>query len=227
VLTATPPGSPPRSALQEQPNRDHTDPEALGRLLRGILADTLQRAVDHPNSYGSLSLADIVSLRTTEPWHAYIGSLSALTRLDFRHGRLPDSGELAALAREVSKRHARMLTEARRINRAPTSRTQDFTLSVALESPGIMLEVFGGPQPLLLRTAELAATAGPLVVRLVLQERKRTGAGSLRQSITLSTLRLAALRRDWRTLLAAFGEQVAEHDARERPQDPDQQVQDD
>lgn len=211
IIAVTPPDSPPRSALQElnaeQPRT--ADPEALGNILRGLVADAVHRAVDGPNSYGSLSLTDISALRREPEWRAYIASLDNLVRTDFTAGRMPSPAEFAHSTQEIAEHHARMLKQARRISRGRHGEgfRREFAMSVVLESPGMVLQVMGEGNSLLLGSIQAAsALAGPLTIRLLFRDRAKNGpAGALSHSVTLPALRLRSLRRDWAEMVRAAG----------------------
>ncbi|MBT2457954.1 hypothetical protein [Streptomyces sp. ISL-86] len=212
LMALTPPDSPPRSTLQELRQEERPrdeDPEALGQLLRGLIADDLHRAVDGPNSYAGLGLADVVRLRREEEWRAYIDALASFVDGSFAHGRLPSPEEFAAGTREVARRHARMLRAARKTSRSADGFRREIATVLVLESAGIALEVVAGQTPSVPEAALalLVATAGPLTVRL--QFRDRGGAGGLGRglshSVTFPALRLGNLKKDWDTILRVLG----------------------
>ncbi|MCX5154272.1 hypothetical protein OG914_09770 [Streptomyces sp. NBC_00291] len=218
LMALTPPDSPPRSALQElrRENPRENDPEAIGLLLRALLADDLHRAVDGPNSYAGLGLADVVLLRREEEWRAYINTLSAFLDGSFADGRLPSKEEFTAGTREVARRHARMLQVTRRLSSSDTGFRREIATVLVLESAGIAMEVLAGETPSVPEAALalLVATAGPLTIRL--QFRDRGGARGLGRglshSMTFPALRLGSLQRDWTTILRALGAEVTPTD---------------
>ncbi|MFI1973665.1 hypothetical protein [Streptomyces wedmorensis] len=234
VIAATPPQSPPRSALQEL-GRDapRTDPEGLGKLLRGLLADTLMRHVDAPNSYGQMTLEQIIKLRREEEWNNYITSLEDLSKLDFRTNRIPDSDQLLNMARLAADQHAEMLRVARRIGshkRTWTGEGRKLLMSLVLETPGLVaLQLTQDHANLMGSTGQLSTTTGgTLLVRLVIEDiqRRRKGLDNLSHSITLSTLRLRHLRSDWEEILHAYGKALTESTAGVEADMADQQLND-
>ncbi|MEV6955604.1 hypothetical protein [Streptomyces sp. NPDC051183] len=217
LISLTPPDSPPRSTLQElredsRPAAD--DPERIGLLLRDLFADDLHRAVDGPNSYAGLSLADIVRLRREEEWRSYIDALDGFVRGGFRDGRLPSPEEFAAHTRDVARFHARMLRTARKTSASHGGFTREISTVLILESSGIALQVGAGEDVSLLAGSLqlLTAAAGVLTVRLQFRDKGRKGSGlrgGLGHSVTLPSLRLGSLRNDWQTILRVYGGQVA------------------
>lgn len=228
IAMATPPQSPPRSALQELSTMaPNADPEELGVLLRGLAADTVQRAVDAPVSYGRLSLADITVLRRSGAWQTYIGALEDFYRLDFTPGRMSVE-EFAAKAGGVSRTHARMLKEARRVSRKGGELKRDLITSVIAESPGIALQVFpsGGHQAVVSGSlAALGAVAGPVFLRIFVHD-SLGGLTNLSQTVTLPTLRVRNMKRDWAKLLRAFDRPTDENPGDAAPSVADHQAQD-
>jgi hypothetical protein len=212
IAMATPPQSPPRSALQELNTVAPTaDPEELGVLLRGLAADTVQRAVDAPVSYGRLSLSDITLLRQNPAWQAYIDALDKFYRLDFTPGRLSVE-QFAAKASGVSKTHAKMLKEARGISKKGGDLKRDLVMSIIVESPGIALQVFpsGGHSAVITGSlAALGAAAGPVFLRLFIRD-SSGGLTNLSQTVTLPALRVRNMKRDWEKILRAFDYATAE-----------------
>ncbi|SEC86662.1 hypothetical protein [Streptomyces sp. TLI_105] len=218
VIPLTPPDSPPRSTLQElrtdlRPRDD--DPEAIGRLLRDLFADVLHRAVDGPNSYAGLSLADIGRLRREEEWRAYVDSLDSFVRGGaFDHGRLPSPEEFAAGTSEVARRHARMLKAARATSSAAGGGyTRDIVTALVVEAGGVALQITSGEEVSLMAgvVQGLTAAAGALTIRLEFFDRGAKGRrGGLGHSLTLPTLRLGNLKRDWKAIVGAYGGQVVE-----------------
>ncbi|MFE9133492.1 hypothetical protein [Streptomyces sp. NPDC007355] len=220
LVALTPPGSPPRRTLQEDvsPHAREQDPEAVGLLIRNLVADSLHRAVDGPNSYAALSLADIIALRETGEWNTYVGSLEAFLHDSFRGGRIPDPDEFSERTATIARDHARMLRTARRSSRSGEGFARDITTVLVLQSGAAALQVVSG-EPLSVSTAAiqaLTAVGGALTVRLEFWDRgardRRSGLG---HSLTLPTLRLGNLKRDWQTILAASG--LSSVDAREAP----------
>ncbi|GAA2130096.1 hypothetical protein [Streptomyces synnematoformans] len=211
IVAATPPQSPPRSTLQELTAAAAdpvADPEALGTLLRGVFADALHRAVDGPNSYGSLSLTEVVALRQEEDWHAYIDALGGFVTSGFTADLVPSPDDFAAATARIARLHARMLRRARKISRGPGAFQREIGVMLVLESPGIVLRLASGEATLLSGSLDaVGVVAGPLVMRLVFQE-ARASRGGLGHSITLPTLRLRSLRRDWETILRAYGRET-------------------
>ncbi|NGN65741.1 hypothetical protein G5C51_17775 [Streptomyces sp. A7024] len=208
ITAATPPLSPPRSALQELTaglDDPVADPESLGLLLRGVFADALHRAVDGPNSYGGLSLTDIVALRQEEAWHDYIAALGGFLRAGFAAGRVPSPDEFAEATRRIARLHARMLGRARKLTKGG-GYAREINLMLVLESPGIVLHLAAGEGSLVSGSLDaVGVVAGPLVMRLMFKELRSAGRGGLSHSITLPALRLRSLRRDWETMLRAYG----------------------
>ncbi|MEV7414620.1 hypothetical protein [Streptomyces sp. NPDC089919] len=214
VIPLTPPGSPPRSTLQElrEDSRPRAeDPVALGRLLRDVFADALHRAVDGPNSYAELSLADIVRLRREEEWRGYVDTLDSFLRGGFRDGRLPSPEEFAAGTSEVARRHARMLKAARKTSGTGTGFAREITSTLVLESAGIALRITSGEGAELVTAGleTVLAVAGPLTMRLEFREKGARGPlvrrrGGLGHSLTLPTMRLGSLRRDWEAILGTY-----------------------
>ncbi|MFJ7159270.1 hypothetical protein ACIQUQ_30590 [Streptomyces sp. NPDC101118] len=214
AIPLTPPDSPLRSTLQElrtdsRPRAE--DPEAIGHLLRDVFADALHRAVDGPNSYAELSLADIVRLRREEEWRGYVDSLDGFVRGGFRAGRLPSPEEFAAGTSEVARRHARMLRTARKTSGNGGGFTRELAAVLVLESAGIALQVTGGEDVSLLSgaTTVLTAAAGVLTMRVEFREKGTGGSllrrrGGLGHSLTLPAMRLGSLRRDWETILRTY-----------------------
>ncbi|MFF5922950.1 hypothetical protein ACFY8C_32240 [Streptomyces flavochromogenes] len=216
LIPVTPPDSPPRSTLQElrsdlRPRDD--DPEAIGRLLRDLFADALHRAVDGPNSYAGLSLADINRLRREEEWRAYVDSLDAFVRGGFQDGRIPSPEEFSAGTSEVARRHARMLRTARATSGSGSGFARDIVSVLVIEAGGVALQVTSGEEVSLLAGSIqlLTAAAGALTLRLEFRDRGTKGRrGGLGHSLTLPTLRLGSLKRDWEALLGAYGGRVVE-----------------
>jgi hypothetical protein len=226
IAMATPPQSPPRSALQELNMMAPTaDPEELGVLLRGLAADTVQRAVDAPVSYGKLSLRDIANLRDKAAWHTYVDALDSFYKLDFTPGRL-SAEQFAGKAGEVSRSHAGMLKEARRVSGNGGELKRDLIASIIVESPGVALQVFpSGDQRAVITgaAAALAATAGQVLVRLYIRDTRR-GVTNLSQSVTLPAFRLRNMRKDWEKILRAFDNPVVQHSVDAAPSVADQQA---
>ncbi|MFD9353716.1 hypothetical protein [Streptomyces sp. NPDC060031] len=232
LVSLTPPDSPPRSTLQElraesRPAGD--DPEMIGRLLRGVFADDLHRAVDGPNSYAGLSLADIVRLRGQEEWRSYINALQAFVHGGFRDGRLPSPEEFAQHTRDVARFHARMLQTARKTSASHGGFTREISTVLILESSGIALQVAAGEDMSLLAGSLqlLTAAAGALTVRLQFRDKGRKGLGlrgGLGHSVTLPSLRLNNLKKDWQTILRVYGDQVAPSGDTGRRPSADQQA---
>ncbi|WP_326797658.1 hypothetical protein OG946_21405 [Streptomyces sp. NBC_01808] len=227
VVAATPPQSPPRSALQELTAAAAdpvADPEALGRLLRGVFADALHRAVDGPDSYGSLSLAEIVALRQEEEWRAYIDALSGFVNSGFTPDLLPSPHDFAAATAQIARLHAQMLRRARKISRGPGAFRREMSVMLILESPGVVLRVLAGEASLLSGSLDaVSVVAGPLVMRLVFKE-ARASRGGLGHSITLPALRLRSLRKDWETILRAYGQETRPARGDSAASEADQQV---
>ncbi|MFE1788117.1 hypothetical protein ACFW7J_06935 [Streptomyces sp. NPDC059525] len=216
LIALTPPDSPPRATLNElredsRPAAD--DPEAIGLLLRDLFADELHRAVDGPNSYAGLSLADIVRLRREEEWRAYIDSLEAFVCGGFRDGRLPSPEEFAQHTSDVTRSHARMLRAARRTSASHRGFVREISTVLVLESAGIAAQLSAGQDITLLSGSLQLLTAAAGVVSLRLQFRD-TGrgwmSGGLGHSVTLPSLRLNNLRKDWQTILRVYGREVVE-----------------
>ncbi|MFF4371218.1 hypothetical protein [Streptomyces sp. NPDC001594] len=213
LAALTPPDSPPRSTLQElraeeRPRDD--DPEAVALLLRGLLADDLHRAVDGPNSYAGLGLADVVRLRREEEWRAYVDALASFVRGGFEGGRLPSPEEFAAGTREVARRHALMLRAARKTSRSADGFKREIATVLVVESAGIALQVAAGQDfsPLAVAAQMLTAAAGTLTVRLQFRDK----AAGLSHSVTLPALRLGSLRKDWATIVQVLGAETVETD---------------
>ncbi|MFD7441565.1 hypothetical protein [Streptomyces sp. NPDC059909] len=229
LIALTPPDSPPRSTLEELRLEDRArddDPEAIGLLLRDLFADSLHRAVDGPNSYGSLSLADITRLRREEEWRGYVNALDAFVRGGFRDGRLPSAEEFGSATSDIARRHARMLRRARKVSRSQQGFQREIVAAVVLESAGISLQITGGEEVSLLGgSIQLAtAAAGAVAIRLEFRERGgRGGRSGLSHSVTLPTLRLGNLKKDWGTILRVYGGRVAETGAEPRGRQADQQ----
>ncbi|MGP3983472.1 hypothetical protein [Streptomyces sp. KR80] len=207
IVAVTPPQSPPRSALQElevQGRNPVEDPEALGRMVRDVLADAVHRAVDGPNSYGGLSLADVVRLRQEEAWRTYIDALGSLGS-GFDAGRVPEPEAFAHATADIAEKHARMLKEARRISRGGSGYAREIGLMLVLESPGIALQIVAGEGSLQTGVLQaVSAAAGPLVMRMVFKDRRPGPQGDLSHSITLPTMRLRSLRKDWEAILGEY-----------------------
>ncbi|MEF9884390.1 hypothetical protein [Streptomyces sp. P9-A4] len=213
VIPLTPPDSPPRSTLQElrtdlRPRDD--DPEAIGLLLRDLFADALHRAVDGPNSYAGLSLADINRLRREEEWRAYVDSLDAFVRGGgFDNGRIPSPEEFAAGTTEVARRHARMLKTARATSAGGSGGyTRDIVTALVVEAGGVALQITSGEEVSLVAglVQGLTAVAGTLTIRLEFFDRgAKSRRGGLGHSLTLPSLRLGNLKRDWEAILGAYG----------------------
>lgn len=215
LVAATPPGSPPRRTLQEEvsPDAQAQDPEAVGRLVRNLVADSLHRAVDGPNSYAGLTLADIIGLRETGEWQAYVASLEAFIHGSFRDGRIPDSEEFSERTATIARNHARMLKAARAASSSRQGFAREITTLLVLESGGVALQVASGEEVSLLAGSlqMLTAVGGALSVRLEFWDRgardRRAGLG---HSLTLPTLRLGNLKKDWEAILGAYGGRVVE-----------------
>ena len=229
LVGLTPPASPPRSALQDA--ADEPDLEALGRLLRGLAVDTVVREVDGPNSYGALSLATLTRLRQEEAWHDYQDALKRIERLPFGPQGVPDADTLSSYARTVSVEHAKMLRVARRLvapDRNLAGAMKRLGTSLVVESPGsLVLVLDSAGHTLHGMAADVAAKAGVLVVRLVMEERGRRKAGlnNLDHSVTLASFRLKNMRKQWTELLGAYGRSAAQAPTPElRPRMADQQV---
>ncbi|MFD6764274.1 hypothetical protein [Streptomyces roseolus] len=210
LIALTPPGSPPRRALQEEvsPRALAQDPEAVGLLIRNLLADSLHRSVDGPNSYAGLSLADVVTLRETPEWGTYLGSLEAFLHGSFQGGRLPDRAEFLERTATIARDHARMLRTARRLTRSSEGFAREITTALVLESAGIAVQIVSGEPPTVLSGALQALTAvgGALTVRLEFWDAAARGRrGGLGHSLTLPTLRLGNLKKDWAVIEAACG----------------------
>uniref|UniRef100_UPI000A360E89 hypothetical protein n=1 Tax=Streptomyces sp. NRRL B-24572 TaxID=1962156 RepID=UPI000A360E89 len=220
LIPLTPPDSPPRSTLQElrpdlRPRDD--DPEAIGRLLRDLFADVLHRTVDGPNSYAGLSLADINRLRREEEWRAYVDSLDSFVRGGaFDNGRLPSPEEFAAGTSEVARRHARMLKAARATSSGSgDGYARDIVTALVVEAGGVALQITSGEEVSLMTglVQGLTAVAGALTIRLEFFDRGAKGRrGGLGHSLTLPTLRLGNLKRDWEAILGAYGGRVVRTD---------------
>ncbi|WP_329281314.1 hypothetical protein [Streptomyces sp. NBC_00691] len=216
LIPVTPPDSPPRSTLQElrsdlRPRDD--DPEAIGRLLRDLFADSLHRAVDGPNSYAGLSLADINRLRREEEWRAYVDALDAFVRGGFEDGRIPSPEEFSAGTSEVARRHARMLRTARATSGSGNGFARDIVSVLVIEAGGVALQVTSGEEVSLLAGSIqlLTAAAGALTIRLEFRDRGSKGRrGGLGHSLTLPTLRLGNLKRDWEAIRGAYGGPIVE-----------------
>ncbi len=78
----TPPGSPPRVALQEstlqnQTAKSETSAEQMIEIVRRTLADSVQRNLDMP-LLDHILLADVYGVRQEKPWNDYISSFSKL-----------------------------------------------------------------------------------------------------------------------------------------------------
>ncbi|MFI1400058.1 hypothetical protein [Streptomyces sp. NPDC020681] len=234
LIALTPPDSPPRSTLEELRAEDRTrddDPEAIGLLLRDLFADSLHRAVDGPNSYGSLSLADITRLRREEEWRGYVNALDGFVRDGFRDGRLPSADEFQSATSDIARRHARMLRTARKVSGTQTGFQREIVAAVVLESAGISLQITGGEEVSLLAGGIQMATAaaGAVAIRLEFRERGRggkSGRAGLSHSVTLPTLRLGNLKKDWATILRVYGGEVAEAGTELRRRQADQQTPD-
>jgi hypothetical protein len=208
ISAYTPPQSPPRSTLQElrAPGGEFHDPEHIGRLLgtfQGVVADTLQRGLDGPNSYATLSLPDIVRLRSEEEWRGYIDSLQALVVEGFAGGRLPDAEEFAARARSAARAHASMLRAARRIMRGGRSSRRDIRMELTMTMPGAGISVFA-EDTLILGGAVATAAVSPLVIRLLFRDRIASPRHGLTHSITFPVLRLRNARKDLEEILRVF-----------------------
>ncbi|MCX4982421.1 hypothetical protein [Streptomyces sp. NBC_00572] len=216
LIPVTPPDSPPRSTLQElrsdlRPRDD--DPEAIGRLLRDLFADALHRAVDGPNSYAGLSLADVNRLRREEEWRAYVDSLDSFVRGGFQDGRIPSPEEFSAGTSEVARRHARMLRTARATSGSGSGFARDIVSVLVIEAGGVALQVTSGEEVSLLAGSIqlLTAAAGALTIRLEFRDKGAKGRrGGLGHSLTLPTLRLGNLKRDWEAIRGAYGGPIVE-----------------
>lgn len=96
------------------------------------------------------------------------------------------------------------------------------TVALVLESAGIALQVTAGEEiSLLSGSVQLAtALAGALSVRLEFFDRGADGRRSgLGHSLTLPSLQLSSVKRDWTTILKAYGGRVEEvGTGRRRPQ---------
>lgn len=228
IIAVTPPQSPPRSALGELEAGSRSpvaDPEALGLILRGVFADALHRAVDGPNSYASLTLSDVARLRREESWHAYVEALNGFIRTGFAAGQAPGPEAFALATAEIARLHARMLKKARKISRSGTGYQRDVAATLVLESPGIVLQTISGQHSLLTGSLEaVGVVAGPLVMRLVFKDRGSGDRGDLGHSITLPTLRLRNLRRDWETILRVYGGHLTQATGDAAPHQADQQA---
>ncbi|WP_405856024.1 hypothetical protein OG361_22035 [Streptomyces sp. NBC_00090] len=213
LVALTPPGSPPRRTLQEDVSPRTQDPEAVGLLIRNLVADSLHRAVDGPNSYAGLSLADIITLRETGEWNAYVASLDAFLHDSFRGGRIPDPDEFSERTATIARDHARMLRTARRASRSGQGFAREITTMLVLESGGVALQIASGEEVSLISgtVQMLTAVGGALSVRLEFWDKaarnRRSGLG---HSLTLPTLRLGNLKKDWETILAVYGGPVVE-----------------
>lgn len=229
ITALTPPGSPPRSTLQElrdDVRPQETNPEAIGLLLRDLFADALHRAVDGPNSYGSLSLADVTRLRTTEEWHAYVNSLDSFVLGSFRDGRTPTPEEFRAGTGDVARLHRGMLRAARKVSGGGQGFQREMKVALVLESTGIALQVTAGEEVSLLAGSLQMATAfaGALSMRLEFFDRSGTGARSgLGHSLTLPSLQLGSVKRDWAKILKAYGGRVEETGTQPPRRQADQQ----
>ncbi|MET7369417.1 hypothetical protein ABZS61_26860 [Streptomyces sp. NPDC005566] len=229
ITALTPPGSPPRSALQEL--RDdvrsrHDDPEQIGLLLRDLFADALHRAVDGPNSYGSLSLSDITRLRTTEEWNGYVNALDSFVLGSFKDGRVPSPEEFRAGTGDVAKLHRGMLRTARKVSGTRQGFQREMKVALVLESAGIALQVTSGEEVSLLAGSLQMATAvaGALSVRLEFFDQGGRGARKgLGHSLTLPSLQLGNVRRDWEKILKSYGGRVVETGSAPRSGQADQQ----
>ncbi|MFE7587173.1 hypothetical protein ACFU5Y_37090 [Streptomyces gardneri] len=215
LVALTPPGSPPRRTLQEDvsPQARAQDPEAIGLLIRNLVADSLHRAVDGPNSYAGLSLADIIALRETGEWNTYVGSLETFLHDSFRGGRIPDPDEFSERTATVARDHARMLRTARRAGRSGEGFAREITTMLVLESGGVALQIASGEEVSLISgtVQMLTAVGGAMTVRLEFWDKaardRRSGLG---HSLTLPTLRLGNLQKDWKTILDVYGGPVVE-----------------
>ncbi|MGW8889996.1 hypothetical protein [Streptomyces sp. NPDC055749] len=216
ITALTPPGSPPRSTLQElrdDVRPQESNPEEIGLLLRDLFADALHRAVDGPNSYGSLSLADVTRLRTTEEWHAYVNSLDSFVLGSFRDGRMPTPEEFRSGTADVARLHRGMLRAARKVSGGGQGFQREMKVALVLESTGIALQVTAGEEVSLLAGSLQMATAfaGALTMRLEFFDRSGRGARSgLGHSLTLPSLQLGSVKRDWAKILKAYGGRVEE-----------------
>ncbi|RAG83038.1 hypothetical protein DN069_24515 [Streptacidiphilus pinicola] len=214
LVGLTPPASPPRSALQDA--ADEPDLEALGRMLRGIAVDTVVRQVDGPNSYGALSLPTLLRLRQEEAWKDYQDALKRIERLPFGPQGVPDADLLSGYARAVSTEHAKMLRVARRLvapDRNMAGAMKRLGTSLVIESPGsLVLVLDSAGHTLHGMAADVAAKAGVLVVRLVMEEhgRRKAGLNNLDHSVTLVSFRLKNMRKQWEELLGAYGRSMAQ-----------------
>lgn len=225
----TPPASPPRSALQDA--ADETDVEALGRMLRDVAVDTVLRQVDGPNSYGALSLSTLARLRKEEAWRNYQDALRQIGTLPFGEDGLPDAETLSAYSRAVSLEHAKMLRVARGLvapERGLAETMKRLGTALVIESPGsLALVLDSAGHTLHGMAADVAAKAGTLLVRLVIEEhgRRRAGLDNLDHSVTLASFRLKNMRKQWTELLGAYGRSVTQAPAPEhRVRTADQQV---
>ncbi|GFM98542.1 hypothetical protein Sfulv_33530 [Streptomyces fulvorobeus] len=229
ITALTPPGSPPRAALQELGDDilpQETDPETIGLLLRDLFADALHRAVDGPNSYGSLSLADITRLRTTEEWHSYVNSLDAFVLGSFRDGRIPAPEEFRSGTSDVARLHRGMLRAARKVSGGGRGFQREMKVALVLESTGIALQVTAGEEVSLLAGSLQMATvfAGALSMRLEFFDRGGNGARSgLGHSLTLPSLQLGSVKRDWAKILKAYGGRIEETGTQPPRRQADQQ----
>ncbi|MFJ7960091.1 hypothetical protein ACIQ62_27760 [Streptomyces sp. NPDC096319] len=215
LVALTPPGSPPRRALQEDisPQARAQDPEAVGLLIRNLVADSLHRAVDGPNSYAGLSLSDIVALRETGEWQTYIASLDTFLHDSFRGGRIPDGDEFTDRTATIARDHARMLRTARRAGRSDKGLTREISTVLVLESGGVAVQIASGEPVTVLQGAlgMLGAVGGVLSVRLEFWDKAaRTRRAGLGHSLTLPSLRLGNLRKDWETIQAVSGVEFVE-----------------
>lgn len=224
----TPPQSPPRSVLQELDAAagHEADPEALARLLntfRGVYADTLQRALDGPNSYTDLSLGTVVRLRASEEWRAYTDAVGRLTT-DLRWDRVPDPEAFAELTRSAARSHARMLRTARKLGGPAAGRGGPCSVvtDLVLQAPGMTITVLSEDN-LVLAGLGVAAAQAPMVARLVFRDRFSPAARSLSHSITFPTLRLGNAKSDLDTVVRLFresrGRVGADDRAARRPSD--------
>ncbi|MFE7596753.1 hypothetical protein [Streptomyces sp. NPDC057494] len=232
LVALTPPGSPPRRTLQEDvsPQARVQDPEAVGLLIRNLVADSLHRAVDGPNSYAGLSLADVVALRETGEWRTYISSLDTFLHDSFRGGRIPDGDEFTDRTATIARDHARMLRTARRAGRSREGLTREISTVLVLESGGVAVQIASGEPVTVVQGAigMLTAVGGALSVRLEFWDKAaRTRRAGLGHSLTLPTLRLGNLKKDWATIQAVSGVEFVESPEPPHGIQADQQARDD
>lgn len=118
-----------------------------------------------------------------------------------------------------------MLKKARKISSSGTGYQRDVAATLVLESPGIVLQTISGQHSLLTGSLEaVGVVAGPLVMRLVFKDRGSGDRDDLGHSITLPTLRLRSLRRDWETILRVYGGHLTPVTGDAVPHQADQQA---